>query len=247
MTFADRTPLLEVRGLKKNFGRRTLFEIDQLALQAGEACLLSGRNGAGKTTLMRILAGLEPCDEGTLYYRGQPLRTGRRGCLGGRVIYLHQQPCLFDASVEKNLAFGLRHLSRQVAGLRVEQALAWSGLGHLAARNARTLSGGEKQRIALARAWVLDPELLLLDEPTANMDSEALEQTLFLVRRLINEGTAILLCCHDLRSEQRLVHRRLTLRDGTLREDALALTPMTPARGLPVDTTQPSFRQITEA
>lgn len=218
MTAPTRTPLLNARGLKKSYGTRPLFEIDSLALGAGEACLLTGRNGSGKSTLMRILAGLEACDRGEFHYRGVRLSRFRHKRLGGKVIYLHQQPCLFDTTVEQNLGFGLGHLKRDEARRRVAQALEWSGLSHLSARNARTLSGGEKQRIALARAWVMEPEFLLLDEPTANMDREAREQTLFLVRRLINEGMGILLSCHDLWGDNRLIRRRLHLKDGTLRE-----------------------------
>ena len=213
---ANRSPLLSVSGLHKAFGTRSLFRIDKLELFAGEATLLTGRNGTGKSTLMKILAGLDPCDTGSLSYRGSMLTRRDRRRLGGKVIYLHQQPFLFDSSVEKNIGYGLDQNHPD----KVHQALEWSGLSHLAERNAKSLSGGEKQRIALARAWVRDPELLLLDEPTANMDAEAREQTQFLIRRLINEGVGILLCSHEFKGDHRLIRRELHLNDGCLTERA---------------------------
>ena len=211
-------PVITARCLSKQFGQRDLFNIDRLDLHAGEAILLTGRNGAGKSTLMKILAGLEHSDGGQLNYHGIPLSRRHQRRLGGRVIYLHQQPYLFDCRVDTNIGYGLKHLSRDERQHRVQQALQWSGLEHLRERNAKSLSGGEKQRIALARAWVMNPELLLLDEPTANMDAEAREQTLFLIRRLINDGVGVVLCSHEFKGDMRLIRRQLHLEDGRLRE-----------------------------
>jgi tungstate transport system ATP-binding protein len=213
--------LLSACQLQKTFGDRLLLNIDSLAFYAGEAVLLSGRNGAGKSTLLKIMAGLESFDSGTLSYRGAPLNRRAHRNIGGKVIYLHQQPCLFDSSVEANVGYGLKARANSPQAARIHQALTWSGLAHLAKRNAQTLSGGEKQRIALARAWVMEPELLLLDEPTANMDAESREQTLFLIRRLINEGMGIVLCSHEFKTDHRLIQRELHLEAGHLTERRL--------------------------
>tara|TARA_R110002094_G_scaffold74548_1_gene82013 strand:+ start:302 stop:1024 length:723 start_codon:yes stop_codon:yes gene_type:complete len=233
--------LLSARQLTKSFGKQTLFSIDSLDLFAGEAALLTGRNGAGKSTLLKILAGLENHNSGDFGYRSTLLKKRQHRNLGGKIIYLHQQPCLFDCSVEANLGYGLK--SQHNPTKRVAQALAWSGLSHLAQRNAKTLSGGEKQRIALARAWVMEPELLLLDEPTANMDSESREQTLFLIRRLINEGMGIVLCSHEFKPDHRLIQRELRLEAGRLTERAMHL-PSVPTS--PPAHTSPLLR-LTEA
>ncbi len=213
------SPLLGVRYLTKSYGSRRVLNIPELDLFGGEAVLLSGRNGAGKTTLMRIMAGLERFQGGAILLNGKPVSRRQRLALHKQqVIYLHQQPFLFDCSVKDNLAYGLkcRGVNRTERELRVQQALHWSGLQHLASRNAKTLSGGEKQRIALARAWVLEPELLLLDEPTANMDAESREQTGFLIRRLINEGMGIVICCHEIKPNNSLIDRALQLEDGAI-------------------------------
>ncbi|WP_421870008.1 energy-coupling factor ABC transporter ATP-binding protein [Motiliproteus sp.] len=216
------TPLLDARQLSKSYGERALFHIDALDLHRGEATLLTGRNGAGKSTLLKVLAGLEPQHGGRLRYCGTPLTQRRHRQLGGKVIYLHQHPYLFDTTVANNIGYGLKHLSSSQRQRAIDRALDWSGLSHLRERRAKTLSGGEKQRIALARAWVMEPELLLLDEPTANMDAEAREQTLFLIRRLINDGVAVVLCSHELKVDKRLIRRQLHLEDGVLHERSTA-------------------------
>ncbi|MCW8885204.1 MAG: energy-coupling factor ABC transporter ATP-binding protein, partial [Motiliproteus sp.] len=203
---------------RKQFGSEMLLDIDHLDLFAGQAALLKGRNGAGKTTLMRIIAGLEKYNQGTFILDGEGVQHGRHGPQSNHVIYLHQCPFLFDTSVLDNLAYGLkcRKMDRKQRDRKVAEALRWSGLEHLAERNAKTLSGGEKQRIALARAWVLQPSLLLLDEPTANMDAESREQTSFLIRRLINEGMGIVICSHEIKGDNSLIDRVLHLEQGAI-------------------------------
>ncbi|MEH6627306.1 MAG: ATP-binding cassette domain-containing protein [Motiliproteus sp.] len=219
MKNSDPRPIMGVRQLRKSFGSELILDIAELDLYAAEAVLLKGRNGAGKSTLMRILAGLERYDEASFMIDGLPVSKQHKAALQNhRVIYLHQNPFLFDTSVEENLGYGLkcRKMDKQRRHRKIAEALRWSGLEHLAQRNAKTLSGGEKQRIALARAWVLEPELLLLDEPTANMDAESREQTSFLIRRLINEGMGIVICSHEIKSDNSLIDRTLHLEHGSL-------------------------------
>lgn len=115
------------------------------------------------------------------------------------VIYLHQHPYMFDRGVAENIAYDLWRAGLASAEVRtkVEAALEWAGLGQLAARNARRLSGGEKQRVELARARVLSPKLLLLDEPLANLDHASRDWTFLLIRRLRSEGIGILVTSHE--------------------------------------------------
>ncbi|OMH29064.1 energy-coupling factor ABC transporter ATP-binding protein [Motiliproteus sp. MSK22-1] len=235
---ADDLPLLKVRGLTKRYGQKQILDIDKLDLYAGQAVLLSGKNGAGKSTLMKILAGIERYNEGSLYYKEDRNKEDqarhqrflqfsflrKKLSLSNGIIYLHQHPFLFDISVRDNLAYGLKcqRMAKKQQAQIVQKALNWSGLEHLADRNAKTLSGGEMQRIALARAWVLDPKLLLLDEPTANMDTESREQTSFLIRRLINQGTGVVICSHETKPDNRLIDRVLHLDNGKLIESSRA-------------------------
>ena len=212
-------PALQCVGLSKSFGGRPLFHIPALTLPAAHCILLKGPNGAGKTTLMKILAGLEPPDSGVLKLDGHPLswEAARRYCRR-QVIYVHQQPFVFDRSVADNVAYGLRQAGwpRRQIRATVSEALAWAGLAHLAERNARGLSGGEKQRVTLTRARVLQPRLLLLDEPTASLDQAAREQAHAMVRRLRDEGMGILISSHDLQQITPLADVVLTLDAGRL-------------------------------
>lgn len=192
--------LLRVSALAKSFGARQLFSIDELALQAGESYVLTGENGSGKTTLLRILAGLDPPDKGVGHYASrrfdwQPYPDWLRR----EVIYVHQQPYLFHTSVAQNIAYGLcaRGIERRRRESLVAEAIAWARLEHLLAIPPQKLSGGERQRVALARAWVLAPAVLLLDEPTANLDAESRRQTIELLRGFCTAQTTAIIACHD--------------------------------------------------
>ncbi|ROR32321.1 energy-coupling factor ABC transporter ATP-binding protein [Inmirania thermothiophila] len=212
---------LELRGLRLRLHGRLLLDIERLQLERGACLYLSGANGAGKTTLLRILAGLLPPDEGLLLADGASLRWPRAAArLRRDVVYCHQAPYLFRGTVADNVAYGLRRqgVPAPEVAARVAEALAWAGIAHLAGRDARRLSGGEQQRVALTRARVLAPRYLLLDEPTANLDGEAREQTYFLLRRLRLEGIGLVVTSHEPRAVSRLADRHLLLEGGRLRE-----------------------------
>jgi len=213
------TSFLLIQDLRKAVGDRLLLEVDDLTLSEGTCTLLTGPNGAGKTTLLKLLAGLDAPDTATARYRGTPMPW--RACahrLRQEAVYLHQTPYMFDRSVAANVGYGLRRagVSRSDCGRQVTEALEWAGLSHLSGQNARLLSGGERQRVALTRARVLNPSCLLLDEPMANMDAAAREQTLELVCRLRAEGLCILLTSHDVLATGGFADRQLSLRAGRL-------------------------------
>ncbi|CAD7856776.1 MAG: Molybdenum cofactor guanylyltransferase (EC 2.7.7.77) [Olavius algarvensis Gamma 1 endosymbiont] len=194
------TSLLHFSNLRKTISGRRLLDIPEFHIPAGAGIVLTGRNGAGKSMLLKILAGLEPPDRADVTYQGRT--TGWQAAkplLQRDVIYVHQHPYLFDRSVADNIAYGLRRADTPQAEIyaKVQEALAWAGLGHLATRNARHLSGGEKQRVGLTRARVLSPKLLLLDEPLANLDHESRQQAFLLIRRLQAEGISTLVTSHE--------------------------------------------------
>lgn len=228
--------LLTFYGLEKSRadGRR-LLDIARLGIPAGSCLLLTGENGAGKTTLLKIIAGLEAPDTAEVEYRGKrlPWHAAQR-FYRHDVIYLHQQPYLFDSSVADNIAYGLKRASIAKAEIvrRVEQALEWAGLGALAARNARKLSGGEQQRVALTRAWVLSPRVLLLDEPLASMDHESRERSYFLIQRLKTEGIGVVIASHEFERLAAVADVHLRLDAGTLRADTLR-APKRPLEAAP--------------
>ena len=192
--------LLHIKSLRKTKGDNGLLDIKNFDILAESCIVLSGRNGAGKTTLLKILAGLEAPDNTELTYEGKTLSwQGARPLLQRDVVYLHQQAYMFDRSVAENIGYGLRFsgLCKSDIGKCVEQALSWAGLTHLAERNAQHLSGGEKQRVALTRARILSPKLLLLDEPVANMDLESREKTIKLIQCLKLEGITTIITSHE--------------------------------------------------
>lgn len=192
--------LLRISQLRKSRGKTGLLDINNFEIPAKKCIVLSGRNGAGKTTLLKILAGLDAPDSAELVYEGKTLSwQAARPLLLRDVVYLHQQPLMFDRTVAENIGYGLHFagFSKTEIKERTDQALAWAGLSHLATRNAKQLSGGEKQRVALTRARILKPKLLLLDEPVANMDLESREQTMTLIQRLKFEGVTSIVTSHE--------------------------------------------------
>jgi energy-coupling factor transport system ATP-binding protein len=201
-----------------------------LELERGEVVLLLGRSGSGKSTLLRALSGLVPHFHGgrfsgSVVVSGRDTREVLPAALAGDVATLFQDPedqIIFD-SVANEVAFGPENLgaSAEQALGRAREALAAVGAEHLLGRATRELSGGELQRVCLAAALALEPDLLLLDEPTSQLDPEGAEAFLALIERLARErGTAVVL------SEQRPAHplaicdRVLFLRDGQLVLDA---------------------------
>ena len=211
--------LLTVEGLSKRFGDRLLFDIERLDIEAGAAYVLTGANGAGKSTLLRVLCGLERAEAGRLAFLGQALHLApypRR--MRDAFAYVHQHPVMFSTSIAVNIAYGLkaRGLARDEVRSRVDEAIAWAGIGHLRASPTQTLSGGEKQRVALARARVLRPRLLLLDEPTANLDGQAREAVIALIPTLLSSGSSVVMACHDRDLIGLPGVRRMKLRDGRL-------------------------------
>ena len=211
--------LLLLEGIRKSFGARRILDIARVELAAGESYVLTGENGSGKTTLLRVLAGLEDAAVGTCRYEGRPfdLHTYPKW-LRHNVVYVHQHPYLFRGSIVDNISYGLK--ARGMAATTwqplVRDAIAWAGVGNLLDVPPQSLSGGEKQRVALARARVLHPRLFLLDEPTANLDAEARQQTMELIRDLCDANSTVVLACHD-REIIELPHmQRLHMENGRI-------------------------------
>jgi tungstate transport system ATP-binding protein len=211
--------LLAIARLRKRYGERALFDIDHFSIDAASAYALTGVNGAGKSTLLRILAGLEPASADTVLFDGQPLRFAPYpAALRRAVAYVHQHPIMFSTSVFHNIAYGLlaRGEGRSQVQSAVDAAMAWAGVEHLRDSDPVSLSGGEKQRVALARAKVLQPRLLLLDEPTSNLDGAAREQVIALIPTLIAAGASVVMACHDPDLIGLPGVQRMKLRDGRL-------------------------------
>ncbi len=220
--------LLSIQRLQKSFHQRRLLDIEDLSIAQAQAYVLTGSNGSGKSTLMRILAGLESADTAEVKFQGETVQLAPYPRLmRDAIVYVHQHPVMFSTSVEENIAYGLsvRGVAKNIIAEKVEEAIAWAGIAHLRASIPNFLSGGEKQRVALARARVLSPKLLLLDEPTANLDGAAREQVIALIPTLVNEGGSVIMACHDRDLIALPGVQRLKIRDGKLEMRPVNLHP----------------------
>jgi len=193
-------PVVELDGIRVTHGGRTVLDVPALGVERGEVLAIIGPNGAGKSTLLRVLGLLEAPAEGEMRLGGA--RVTPRARLAGRrrMASVFQEPLLADTTVSANVALGLRFRGQrgERAASRVATWLERFGIGPLAARQARTLSGGEAQRAALARALVVEPEVLLLDEPFSSLDPPTREGLIEdLGRVLREERTTTVLVTHD--------------------------------------------------
>jgi tungstate transport system ATP-binding protein len=213
--------LLRVEDVRQVYEGRKVLRIDHLEIFRGEILALVGPSGAGKSTLLRLLNFLEPPSRGIIHYEGLSFRSGLKMPLAARrqVTTVFQRPHLLNRTVAANVAYGLRLRRFPDSQARARRALEEVGLSHLADQRARTLSGGEAQRVALARALVIEPEVLLLDEPTANLDPynvDLIEKSVDQINR--ERGMTIVLVTHNVFQAKRLAQRAGFLLDGRLIE-----------------------------
>ena len=193
-------PVVALHGVQVARAGRTVLEIPELAVDAGQVLAVIGPNGAGKSTLLRVMGLLEAATAGSVRFQGEPVSPSHGLAVRRRMASVFQEPLLADATVRDNVALGLRFrgLDDGRAAPRVEAWLTRLGIAPLAARQARTLSGGEAQRTALARALVLEPELLLLDEPFSALDQPTREALLDDFGRILRQDrTTTVLVTHD--------------------------------------------------
>jgi tungstate transport system ATP-binding protein len=211
---------LEIRQLVfEADGTRLLHDIN-LSLASGRRTVILGPNGAGKSLLLRLCHGLLTPTSGEILWRG----AGSRERAIRRQAMVFQRPVMLRRSALANILHTLkiRNVPRPERRERAQAALAMAGLAHLADRPARLMSGGEQQRLALARAWVTEPEVLFLDEPTASLDPAATRSVESLVEGFHAAGTKIVMATHDLGQARRLADEIVFLHKGRLLEFAPA-------------------------
>ena len=203
-------------GIGKRFGSNQVLDDTSLSLASHDCIVLTGENGAGKTTLLRIIAGLEKPDCCKLSIDAASAESWRRlrKRLLKTVMYLHQQPYMLAGSLRRNLEYAARlNLAIVDRESAVNKALNWAGLESLQSQSAGSLSGGQKQRVALARARLRGPQILLLDEPTANLDSASRDRTMQMLTEFRDGGTAIVIVTHEPEIFTGLVTKSLHLQD----------------------------------
>jgi tungstate transport system ATP-binding protein len=193
--------MYRLQSIRKRYGSNVALDIEELTIAEGRLYTLTGANGAGKSTLLNILAFLVPPTTGEIFYAGKRVdwNHGSVEEYRRKVTLLHQSPYLFGGSVHDNVAFGLkvRGIPGEEQGRIVDRALDDVGLQGFRERKARELSGGEAQRVAMARALALAPEVLLLDEPLANIDRETAGLLETVIASLPARGTTVIMTTHD--------------------------------------------------
>jgi tungstate transport system ATP-binding protein len=189
-----------------------------LEIHAGGPTALLGPNGSGKTTLLKLAMGLLRPTKGFVLFG----RTASSLCVSGLQAMILQKPVMLRRSVSQNVAFALRAAGRTCDSLEIARLLELTRIGHLAARPARHLSGGEQQRLAFARALARKPQVLYLDEPTANLDPAATRHIEEIVRQVSLAGVKVVMATHDLAQARRLATDIVFLARGRVIEQAAA-------------------------
>jgi len=233
-------PLLEVRDLSLTLSGREIFSIERLALDRGETLAIIGPNGAGKSSLLNTLALLQRPSTGRIFIDGQAAANGNTIKMRRRMAVVFQDAMLLDFSVRQNItvALRIRGVARKEAGDRAERWLKRFGVDHLAQQAARSLSGGEAQRTSLARAFALEPELLMLDEPFGALDYPTRKNLLQDLSAILAEmRMTTLFVTHDfseiphLTERVAVLHNGKIIRDGSFQEifgDSLNLSRQLP-------------------
>jgi len=203
--------------ISKRYGSRQVLHIDNLVINEGKILALLGPSGAGKSTLLRVLNFLEQPTSGQLWYGDQLVEGVPTLAIRRTVTTVFQKPALLNSTVWNNVAYGLRLRGKYETEI-VKEALQQVQMAHLAKANATTLSGGEAQRVALARALVIRPKVLLLDEPTANLDPANVALIERIIHTLQATSTTIVIVTHNLFQARRLADDAALLMNGTLVE-----------------------------
>jgi heme exporter protein A len=206
--------VLAATGICKSFDHRQVLRGLDFSVCTHETVALLGANGSGKTTFLRILSTLLSPDEGKVLYFGQPLK-GNEIEIHRRLGLVNHQVMLYsDLSAEENLHFTAQMYHLTDEKKRVDQMLEQVGLAHQRRQAVRTLSRGMQQRLAIARALLPDPQILLLDEPFTGLDKGMAERMLQLLQQIVEQPKTIVMTSHNLREVCSLAKRVLFLQNG---------------------------------
>lgn len=211
--------MVEAKNLRLCINGREIFEVESLRLNRGEVLALVGPNGAGKTSLLLTLAHLQKPTGGSITFDGEVANKHRLIALRRRMAVVFQEALLLNTTVEGNImtALRIRGVPRRKAAVRAQKWLAHFGIAHLARHPARQLSGGEAQRVNLARAFALEPDVLFLDEPFAALDYPTRNELLRTLGKLLKEtGTTTLFVTHDYTEIPFLAHRVAVMLNGKI-------------------------------
>ncbi len=230
-------PLLKVENLKQIYSGSTILDIDSFELNSGEPTVIFGPNGSGKSTLLRLLALLERPSAGKIFYGESEVGPKNSLFFSREVALLLQRPIFFSSSVRENIIFGLK--ARKVEKSRIEEGLKEVALlfklESLLSKRPHELSGGQAQRVNLARAFILKPKLLLLDEPFSALDAAIREELISSLKRAITKTSQTTLFVTHHREEAALLAKRMVVMlDGKIVQDGGVDEVFTKPAGLEV-------------
>ncbi|NTW60780.1 MAG: ATP-binding cassette domain-containing protein [Nitrospirae bacterium] len=212
---------LLIAHIRKDYDGRAVLKDCSYAFNGAGAYVLMGPNGCGKSTLLRICSLLERPDGGDLQFKDNSTPLVQDIALRRRMTIVLPRTGVFNTAVSSNVAYGLmiRNMQKHEINDTVQKALAFVGLEHKAKQNARTLSSGETQRLGIARALAIGPEILFLDEPTASVDEENTSIIEAIITSLKKDGrTMVIMTTHDRDQAERLADGLLVMKEGRIEE-----------------------------
>ena len=210
--------LFQLTDLFFSFNHKPALQIENLSLSSGKIYVLMGPNGSGKTTLLKILNGLLKVNKGMVSYKGSDIQTEQYIKIRQETAFVHQNPLLLTGTVEKNLSFGMKikKIPEKEFIQRLKESIDSMGLQGYEKRKHTDLSIGEIQRIAISRAISLSPVVLLLDEPTANLDQESIERLELIIKNMKDQGKTVIFSSHNLLFGSRMQDEVIVLDKGKI-------------------------------
>jgi tungstate transport system ATP-binding protein len=216
--------ILKIDNLTKAYNGKTVLNIPKLSIEAGKITAIIGPSGAGKSTLLTLINGIEKPDTGCIYFEDEEYSRNKTCSPAAirRMAMVFQKPVMFNTTVYNNIAYGLkvRRLNKSDISLRLRDAAAFLGLSDLLEQKAITLSGGEAGRVSVARAMILKPDLLLMDEPTANLDPAnvaIIEDMIIKASRVYR--TTVVVVTHNMFQAKRLADNIVFMLNGQIVEE----------------------------
>lgn len=219
--------ILEVVNLKKNYNGKNVLNVNNFEVSTGQITAIIGPSGAGKTTLLSIINGIEKPDDGKIIFEGEELSatSGFSKEATKRMAMVFQKPVMFNTTVYKNIVYGLklRKIDGDQIKRRLTEAASWMGLENLLNQKAITLSGGEAGRVSVARAMIIRPDLILMDEPTANLDPANVAIIEDMITKACSEyGATVIIVTHNMFQAKRLANDVAFMLNGQIVETGSA-------------------------
>ncbi|HOV14705.1 MAG TPA: ABC transporter ATP-binding protein [Spirochaetota bacterium] len=210
--------IYDLKDVKFSYNKQLVLNIGKLSFSKGKIYAMIGSNGSGKTTLMKILNGLINVNDGSVNYKNEAIEKNNFKLVRDETVYVHQNPYLFSGSVSYNLSYGLKlkKIDKDTISKKISETLKLIGMENFEARKNRELSIGEIQKIAIARAIVPDPDVLLLDEPTSNIDSKSIEIVEKLLLDLKSKNKTIIFSSHNSFFSFKLCDEIINLENGKI-------------------------------